>query len=155
MKNKLIKLLTIVFAVVSLTGFIISAPAFAEEGSDCTNICDCSTASEEIKAAAGCPGTTAPAKIEDVVMNIVNGVLILLATVAVIVIIIGGVQYMTSTGDAGKVKKAKDTILYAVIGLVIVALAAVIVNFVIGVINKNTSPDTSTSGETSLVLFND
>ena len=38
---------------------------------------------------------------------------------------------MTSAGDAGKVKKAKDTILYGVIGLVIVVLAFAIVNFVI------------------------
>ena len=44
---------------------------------------------------------------------------------------IGGVGYMTSSGDAGKVKKAKDTILYGVIGLVIVALSFAIVNFVI------------------------
>ena len=43
----------------------------------------------------------------------------------------GGVGYMTSSGDAGKVKKAKDTILYGVIGLVIVALSFAIVNFVI------------------------
>ena len=64
-------------------------------------------------------------------MNIVNGVLGILGVVAVVVIVIGGVQYMISSGDPGKTKKAKDTILYAAIGLIIVALAAVIVNFVI------------------------
>jgi hypothetical protein len=62
------------------------------------------------------------------ILNIVIGIL---GIVAVIVIIIGGVNYMTSSGDAGKVKKAKDTILYGVIGLVIVVLAFAIVNFVI------------------------
>ncbi|MBQ3348364.1 hypothetical protein IJJ36_04015 [Candidatus Saccharibacteria bacterium] len=65
------------------------------------------------------------------IINIINGVVGALAIVAVIVIIIGGVQYMTSSGDAGKVKKAKDTILYGVIGLVICVLAFAIVNFVI------------------------
>ena len=65
------------------------------------------------------------------VVGIVNGVIGVLGIVAVIVIIVGGVQYMTSTGDAGKVKKAKDTILYGVIGLVVCVLAFAIVNFVI------------------------
>ena len=54
-----------------------------------------------------------------------------LGIVAVVVMIIGGVTYMTSNGDAGKVKKGKDTILYGMIGLVICALAGAIVNFVI------------------------
>ena len=62
------------------------------------------------------------------ILNIVIGVL---GLVCVIVIIIGGVNYMTSSGDAGKVKKGKDTILYGLIGLVICALAFAIVNWVI------------------------
>ena len=67
------------------------------------------------------------------VANIINGVIGVLGIVAVIVIIMGGVSYMTSAGDAGKVKKAKDTILYGVIGLIIVMLSFAIVNWVIGV----------------------
>lgn len=65
------------------------------------------------------------------VIDIINWVIGLLGIVCVIVIVIGGIQYMTSTGDPGKVKKARDTILYGIIGLIIVILAAVIVNFVI------------------------
>lgn len=64
-------------------------------------------------------------------LNIINVIIGVLGIVAVVVIIIGGVQYMTSTGDAGKVKKARDTILYGVIGLIICILAFAIVNFVI------------------------
>ena len=71
------------------------------------------------------------------IQTIINAIIGILGIVAVIVIILGGVQYMTSTGDAGKVKKAKDTILYGVIGLIICALAAAIVNFVIGVVLAN------------------
>ena len=69
--------------------------------------------------------------LETTVINIINTVVGVLALVAVIVIIIGGINYMTSAGDAGKVKKAKDTILYGVIGLVVCVLAFAIVNFVI------------------------
>ena len=65
------------------------------------------------------------------IQGILNGIVGALGIVAVIVIIIGGIGYMTSNGDASKVKKAKDTILYGVIGLAIAALAFAIVNFVI------------------------
>lgn len=67
----------------------------------------------------------------DSITGIINGVIAVLGIVAVVVIIMGGISYMTSSGDAAKVKKAKDTILYGVIGLIIVVLAFAIVNFVI------------------------
>lgn len=70
--------------------------------------------------------------LEGSIIGIINAIIAVLGIVAVMVIIIGGINYMTSSGDAGKVKKAKDTILYGVIGLVICVLAFAIVNFVIG-----------------------
>ncbi len=70
------------------------------------------------------------------VIIIVNAIIGVLGLAAVVIVILGGVQYMTSTGDAGKVKKAKDTILYGIIGLVICVLAFAIVNFVISNIIK-------------------
>ena len=51
--------------------------------------------------------------------------------VAVVAIIIGAVRYTTSGGDASNVKAAKDTILYAVVGLVVIILAAAITDFVV------------------------
>jgi TRAP-type C4-dicarboxylate transport system permease small subunit len=51
--------------------------------------------------------------------------------VAIIIIVIGGIRYVTSNGDATAVKSAKDTILYAVVGLVVVIMAAAITTFVI------------------------
>ena len=51
-------------------------------------------------------------------------------------IIIGGLRYITSGGDSGNVTGAKNTILYAVVGLIVVALAQVIVRFVV---NRATS----------------
>lgn len=56
--------------------------------------------------------------------------------VALIFIVIGGVKYMTSAGDAGRLAKAKSTILYASIGLIIVILAEVITGFVSGILNN-------------------
>ena len=67
----------------------------------------------------------------DSIVSIINAIIAILGVVCVIVMIIGGVNYMTSSGDAGKVKKAKDTILYGLIGLIVCVLAFAIVNFVI------------------------
>lgn len=70
--------------------------------------------------------------------GILNAIVGVLGLVAVVVIIIGGVTYMTSSGDASKVKKAKDTILYGIIGLIVAALAFAVVNFVIsGILGTN------------------
>ncbi len=72
---------------------------------------------------------------EDSLMNrvkiIINVALGILGLVAVVMIILGGLSYTTSAGDATKVKKAKDTIMYGVIGLVVALLAFAIVNFVL------------------------
>lgn len=65
------------------------------------------------------------------VTSIINGVIAVLGFVCVVVMIVGGVNYMISAGDSSKVTKAKNTILYGLIGLVICVLAFAIVNFVI------------------------
>ena len=63
---------------------------------------------------------------------IISTLLLVAAAVAVLIIIFGGIGYITSIGDATRIKQAKDTILYAVIGLIAVILAYAIVNFIIG-----------------------
>ena len=70
----------------------------------------------------------------DMFKTIINVVLALIGAIAVVMLILGGVQYSTSSGDAARVKKAKDTILYGIIGLVIALLAFAIVNFILGAI---------------------
>jgi len=62
---------------------------------------------------------------------IINVALGIIGFIAVAMIIVGGVQYTTSAGDAAKVTKAKNTILYGVVGLVIALLAFAIVNFIL------------------------
>lgn len=63
---------------------------------------------------------------------VVNTLLFLLGMVAVVMIVVGGIRYTTSMGDSAKVKAAKDTILYSVVGLVVAILSFAIVNFVLG-----------------------
>ena len=57
--------------------------------------------------------------------------------IAVVIIIYGGFMYTTSAGDSNKVTKAKNAIMYGIIGLVVAMLAFAIVNFVIGGLFKS------------------
>ncbi len=68
------------------------------------------------------------------ITGILNAVIGVLGLVCVVVMIIGGINYMTSAGDTGKVKTAKNTILYGLIGLIVCVLAFAIVNWLIGTI---------------------
>ena len=64
--------------------------------------------------------------------TIIDTVLFLIGAICVVMIIYGGVRYTISGGESGAVTNAKNTILYAVVGLIIAVLAYAIVNFVIG-----------------------
>ncbi|MGO3702332.1 MAG: Mbov_0395 family pilin-like conjugal transfer protein [Candidatus Saccharimonadales bacterium] len=72
--------------------------------------------------------------VNSMIENVTNALLFFLGAVAVIVIITGGLMYITAAGDAGKVKNAKNTILYAVVGLVVALLAWGIVSFVVNAV---------------------
>jgi hypothetical protein len=67
----------------------------------------------------------------DILAKIINILSVLIGAIAVIMIIVGGFRYVTSAGSDSGVQAAKKTIMYALIGLVIVALAQVIVHFVL------------------------
>lgn len=64
--------------------------------------------------------------------SVFNLVLMIAGAVSVITVIVGGILYALSIGDSAKTAKAKDTIIYAVIGLIIVSSAFAITNFIIG-----------------------
>lgn len=75
-------------------------------------------------------GTGAQTDVMDTVGTALNVVFGIVAIIAVVMIVIGGVSYATSQGDPGKVAKGKNTIMYGIIGMVIALLAFAIVNFV-------------------------
>lgn len=64
--------------------------------------------------------------------TITNVMLFIIGAVSVIMIIIGGLRYILSGGDSGAVTSAKNTILYAIVGIIVALLAYAIVQFVIG-----------------------
>lgn len=77
----------------------------------------------------GIPTTKAD---QSAVTNALGAVFIVVGAVCVLFILIGAIRYVTSGGDANGVSRAKDTILYAVIGLVVTLAAFLIVQLVLG-----------------------
>lgn len=67
----------------------------------------------------------------DPLSGVLNTIYAWSAIIAIIVIVIAGYYYVVSAGDASKVKRAKDAILAAVVGLVVVASAFIITQFVL------------------------
>ena len=63
--------------------------------------------------------------------SITNVLLFVIGAVAVIMIIIGGLRYVTSGGNSASISAAKNTILYAIIGIIVALLAYAIIHFVI------------------------
>lgn len=93
-------------------------------------------------------GANACVTANDLVKNLIDWVIGIAGVVSAVFLVYGGIQYVTSSGDPSKLKRAKDTILYALIGLAIVALATVITAFV-----SNTIRDAS-KGESASVTNN-
>ncbi len=109
-----------IIAAVAVLGVVTLAPGAAYA----------SPASEIKGGVSDIGGGDSPA-LGDQVKNVINMMLFILGAIAVVMIVIGGIRYTTSNGEASSVKSAKDTILYAVIGLVVAIMAFAIVNFVL------------------------
>lgn len=134
MKSKLTKLAICLFVGILGLSILANTPAFAADA--CSALPSGSAAWE----AAGCGGSGD--KLPGLVVGILNAVIGISSLVAVVFIIVGGVNYITSAGDAGKIQKAKNTILYALIGLVVCVLSFAIVNWAIGAISGSGNPTT-------------
>ncbi|MEK7059340.1 MAG: pilin [Patescibacteria group bacterium] len=99
------------------------------------NLCNGANAAAENGNASGGCGNTGKGDVGDslgpLAYKIVKAFSIVVGAISVIMIIYGGFRYITSGGDSGRVGNAKNTLIYAIVGMIIVALAQVIVHFVI------------------------
>lgn len=120
-----IKLLIATLALVLGAGVFTALPAGAI---NVYKACNGANASEPVCAATS-------DTVNDPVQDVISTLLLAVGIIAVIMIIIGGIRYTLSNGDASRIKSAKDTVLYSVIGLIVAMLAYAIVNFVIGRFN--------------------
>lgn len=126
--KRIILALALVFSV----GVVSLQPAYA----------DCKSASKQQVLEGS--GTSAAACDDNGVTNILRTAVNILGVVAgiaaVIMIIISGFRYITSGGDSGKVSAAKNALIYALVGLVIVALSQFLVHFVLKSAGDATCP---------------
>lgn len=78
-----------------------------------------------------CDPTDTSGQLNTLIKTVINVISVIVGAIAVVMIIVGGFRYVTSGGKEDSVRGAKSTIMYALIGLVIVALAQVVVRFVL------------------------
>lgn len=138
-KNYLVALAMVVAAGAPVV-FTTSAYANAIQDSVCSGVNTATESGTGLGASSGCTGgADATSRVADIARLVINILSIIVGVVAVVMIIVGGFKYITSGGDTGKVGGAKNTIIYAIIGLVLVALAQIIVNVVLNQSSKLSS----------------
>ena len=110
---------------------LVSGPAYAQESAatcDTTNL----TLSGGVNCAQGDETPTDLFGDTGIFTTVTNILLFIIGAIAVIMLVIGGIRYTTSNGDSAQVTAAKNTIMYAIIGIIVAILAFAIVNFVVG-----------------------
>ncbi|MFO0781970.1 MAG: pilin [Candidatus Saccharimonadales bacterium] len=124
-------LLPVIACAMLMFSFAPSASA-ASSGSSCPKT---TTPKGQVLQGVGQTGANCSGKgVEKTIKTIVNLLSFVVGAVAVIMIMVGGFRYITSGGGSEGVAAAKSTIIYALVGLVVVALAQVIVQIVLGYI---------------------
>ncbi len=118
--KKLISLFAVVLAFAPLAAYGVSPSAIGDAA--------CKAGGNDV---IGC-GSTPLLGQGSVFFKATNAVIYVVAAAAVFMIVLGGLRYVLSGGDSAGIRSAKDTIIYALVGLVIAVFAFSIVNFVIG-----------------------
>jgi predicted permease len=118
---------TLLAPVLAVT-LVSTATADNISGSLCQGVNNAANGTNDTGCGTAGSGTT---DLHTIASKIVNIFSIVVGIIAVVMIIYGGFRYITSGGDSGRVGTAKNTLIYALVGLVIVALAQVIVHYVL------------------------
>lgn len=122
---KLIK--TALFSLVLSVAGLTLAPAATFALNPLDSICTGSNASSEVcQSKSDNAGT--------LIGKVVSTLLFIVGMLSVVMIIFGGILYTTSAGDAGRVARAKNTVMYAIVGLVVSLLAYAIVHWVLQIL---------------------
>lgn len=150
---KKIKMFAVGVAMMMAGLVAVATPALAANCPEGTLHSGASIGSGNIKSIAQCnlpdeKDQPASVGLWDTIKNVIDWILAVLGIVAVIMVIIGGVNYLTSQGDPTKTKKGRDTILYGIIGLIIALLAYAIVNFVLDNVFNNSGSGAGNTSQT-------
>lgn len=127
MKHKLslkAKVAGLVLALGMMVAPVALVPATVSANDNCSNPKDCITKGSN-------NARTGATDLNQVIKSVTNLLLFLVGAVSVIMLVLGGFKYVTSNGNADQIKSAKNTIMYAVIGLVVAIIAYAAVDFVV------------------------
>lgn len=124
--NKLIGI--IVSSVMVLTAVFVPAVVHAQANDSKTAVCQGAGA---VNNSLGCNPADGSPDANATLKKGINLFSAILGILSVIMMMVGGIKYITSQGDAAQVNSAKNTVLYSGVGIVIVALAQIIVKFVL------------------------
>lgn len=116
--GKTIFFVTVVTSL-ALVVFPVAAQITKVDGGDCGAL------------GISCTGSEDTDSLNNTIVTIVNVLLGLIGLVAAGYLVLGGVRYIMSEGESDQTEKAKNTIIYAVIGIIVIGLSAAIVNFII------------------------
>ena len=132
------KILTAGILMIGLLGVFTPAVSAANG----INIC-----SEENQNSVYCQNKDkGEGQVNGIIKTIVEVLLMAVGAISIIMIVIGGILFALSSGDTQKAAKARSTILYAVVGLIVSIFASAIVNFVFDGFNKSPAkPDASSN----------
>jgi len=123
---KRLLLLGLTFLVMAASLFVLQLPQTAAALQAKNDVCAGVGSTIEEKTCKS-PGPSLD-KIFDIVINIFSSIV---GIIAVIMIILAGFRYVTSGGDSGNISSAKNTLIYAIVGLAIAAFAQFIAKFVL------------------------
>lgn len=114
-----------------LLGILYLTPTTTLAFSPLQQACNSGSGSAVCQDSASSPGTDRIAGPGGIIATIITWVIRLVGAISIIMILFGGFRYITSGGDTNAVKGAKDTIIYAIVGLVVTGLASAILVFAV------------------------
>ncbi|MBA3758805.1 hypothetical protein H0X10_04235 [Candidatus Saccharibacteria bacterium] len=123
--------ITLALLTATVMPILFASPVVAQEANIAQNLCAGANLNVYSNCNTNINNQSASDRINGMIATVINFFSLIVGVVAVIMIIVGGFKYITSGGDSSNVTSAKNTILYAIIGLIIVALAQWIVRFVL------------------------
>ena len=135
MKRKLFNTI-FMSALMLLPAISFAGPAYAA----CGNSSAAQQVSGGIDETSGAACDATASGVNTAISQVVKILSLVVGAAAVIVIIISGFKYITSAGDSAKVGNAKNTLIYAMVGLAVAALAQLLVHFVLFQSNNATIP---------------
>jgi cytochrome bd-type quinol oxidase subunit 2 len=143
---------TVAVLTLMLLPMAVPAIAHADASTTVSNGVGCGTEFNfnATSTAKGCGAANSGSEngVQSILKEAVNIFSLVVGIVAVVMIIVGGFKYITSGGESSKVSGAQSTILYAIVGLVVVVLAQLIVHFVL-----NKAATANTAGSASVYLL--